>query len=89
METEERKAAEFLRQRLALVSEIDKTEFQWKKRKREIQEKMARFLAEHERSSIRAKEIRAKINSVELDDRRFAVNKLAEELGFKSVNPQE
>lgn len=89
MGAQEAKAAEFLKQRIALVSEIDKTEFQWKKKKREMLEAMARYLAEHVRSTERAKEIREKIERVETEAKRDQMNALGKELGFKGVKLEE
>ena len=86
---QERKAETSLKRRLALVGEIDKTEFQWKKRKREMQEEMARALAEHTLATEKAKEIREKIARVKNEDRRQVMQDKGKELGFKSVKLEE
>ena len=69
METKRKKADEFLKQRIALVSEIDKTEFAWKKKKQEIKIQMGLFLNSFVALDEECKVLNNKIQQIEKEIR--------------------
>ena len=69
METKRKRADEFLKQRIALVSEIDKTEFAWKKKKQEIKIQMGLFLNSFVALDEECKVLNNKIQQIEKEIR--------------------
>ena len=67
MEENQKKADEFLKQRLALVSEIDSTEFAWKKKKKQLLENMGRLLNQVTIYGDKAKNLRKQFEALELE----------------------
>lgn len=77
------KSDQALKSRLALVSEIDKSEFAWKKKKKEMQHEMGRFLNIHTTYQDKVKSLHNEILKLEQDVKQAKLSEFTKRLDLE------